>query len=116
MPLDWQRRNPSTTEVDNSNSSIFRTAEKVTVQQRPWAPPGTPPISLAGAEEAILRTKQTTQKDPLYSDDSHSSADATSDELQRVTRISESGGSVLEMNGGSSVTTSTEIQEEQESY
>lgn len=91
MPLDWQRRTGSITEVDN-NPSSFQTAEKVTVQPRQWAPPRTPPISLAGAEEAIRRPKQSIQKDQLYSNDSQAATDATLDELQRVTRKSESGG------------------------
>jgi peroxin-14 len=37
----------------------------------------------------------------------------TADELQRITKISESGGAV-EINGGGSVLNSSEIQEEQE--
>jgi peroxin-14 len=68
---------------------------------------------MAEAAEAIRRPKQSIQKEQSEDDQSVSHPIDTADELQRITKISESGGAV-EINGGGSVLNSSEIQEEQE--
>lgn len=119
----WQRKTPSITEIENEDE--VKAASSRPVQQpvqRAWVPPQPPPVAMPEAAEAIRRPKPSVQKESLGNDQAvaRSSSDVT-DELQRVTKISESGG-VLEMNNGSaaeinngnSSLNSTEIQEEQE--
>lgn len=62
------------------------------------------------AAEAIRRPKQSAQKELLTDDQLVAQASDVSDELQRVTKVSESGGAI-ESNGGSSALNSSEIQE-----
>ena len=78
--------------------------------RRSWVPPQPPPVAMPEAAEAIRRPKPLVQRE-LSDDDRFEtrSSDGT-DELQRITKISESGGAV-EVNGGSSMLSSSEIQE-----
>ena len=119
----WQRKTPSITEIENEDE--VKASPQILRQpvQRAWVPPQPPPIAMAEAAEAIRRPKPSMQKESLVNDQlvARSSSDVT-DELQRITKISESGGA-LEMNNGSaaeingnSYLNSTEIHEEQENY
>ncbi|KAK9926888.1 hypothetical protein M0R45_024096 [Rubus argutus] len=121
----WQRKTPSITEIENEDE-IKAASSRIVRQpvQRAWVPPQPPPVAMPEAAEAIRRPKPSVQKESLGNDQAvaHSSSDVT-DELQRVTKISESGGvlemnngSAAEINNGSSSLNSTEIQEEQEIY
>lgn len=121
----WQRNTPSITEIENEDEVKAASLRPVRQPvQRAWVPPQPPPVAMPEAAEAIRRPKPSVQKESLGNDQAvaRSSSDVT-DELQRVTKISESGG-VLEMNNGSaaeinngnSSLNSTEIQEEQEIY
>ncbi|KAF3437035.1 hypothetical protein FNV43_RR19788 [Rhamnella rubrinervis] len=108
-----QRKNVRITEIENEDevkavSYGGRTSERPI--QRTWVPPQPPPILMAEAAEAIRRPKQSAQKDLLTDDQLVAQASDVSDELQRVTKVSESGGAI-ESNGGSSALNSTEIQE-----
>lgn len=120
----WQRKTPSITEIENEDE-IKAASSQVVRQpvQRAWVPPQPPPVAMPEAAEAIRRPKPSVQRESLGNDQlvARSSSDAT-DELQRVTKISKSGGA-LEMNNGSAAEISngnsyhsTEIHEEQESY
>ncbi|KAL8118319.1 hypothetical protein AgCh_016017 [Apium graveolens] len=84
--------------------------------QRSWVPPQPPPVAMAEAAAAIRQPKKSTyQSEPLTDDQFLARSSELTNELQRVTKISESGG-VTEANGGSSVL-NTEIQtEESNSY
>ncbi|XP_065875980.1 peroxisomal membrane protein PEX14 isoform X2 [Euphorbia lathyris] len=112
----WQQKNARITEIENEDqlkagSVTTRTPEQPI--QRTWVPPLPPPVVMPEAAEAIRRPKPSVQKEQLSEDQSASQpADAT-DELQRITKIAESGGE-LEYNGGVSELNSSEITEEQE--
>lgn len=103
--LTWlQKRNARITELEtederNPVSYVPPTNDRPPAQ-RTWVPPQPPPVVMPEAAAAIRQPKQSIQKEQqLASDDA--------DELQRITKISESGGEG-NVNGGSS----TEIQEE----
>ncbi|XP_050375838.1 peroxisomal membrane protein PEX14 isoform X1 [Argentina anserina] len=121
----WQRKTPSITEIENEDEVKAASSQVVRQPvQRAWVPPQPPPVAMPEAAEAIRRPKPSVQKESLGNDQfvARSSSDMT-DELQRITKISESGGA-LEMNNGStaeisngnSYLNSTEIHEAQESY
>lgn len=107
----WQQKNPRITEIEDE----FKTASygAQTSEQpirRSWVPPQPPPVAMPEAAEAIRRPKPLAQKEPSADDQLEAGPSAVTDELQRITKISESGGAV-ESNGGSSVMNSSEIQE-----
>lgn len=111
----WQPKNARITEMENENeikagSSSGQTNELPV--RRPWVPPQPPPVVMPEAVEAIRRPKQSVQKEQLPDDQSTSHSTDSVDELQRITKISQSGGAP-EINGGGSGSFS-EIQEEQE--
>ncbi|PQQ16451.1 peroxisomal membrane protein PEX14 [Prunus yedoensis var. nudiflora] len=111
----WQRKNARITEIENEvNAGSFgaRTSElPVQPVQRTWVPPQPPPVAMAAAAEAIRRPKPPVQKEQLGNDLPIAPPSDVSDELQRITKISESGGA-LELSNGSSPLGSPEIQEE----
>lgn len=119
-----QRKNPRITEIENEvngGSYGVRTSEQPV--QRTWVPPQPPPVAMAAAAEAIRRPKPSVQKEQLGNDlpFSHPSevTDGPSqgtDELQRITKIAESGGAPEQINGSSPLGSTTEIQEEEVSY
>ncbi|KAM2076104.1 hypothetical protein FF1_038933 [Malus domestica] len=119
-----QRKNPRITEIENEvngGSYGIRTREQpVQPVQRTWVPPRPPPVAMAAAAEAIRRPKPPVQKEQLGNDlpFSHPSevTDGPSqgtDELQRITKIAESGGAPEQINGSSPLGSTTEIQEEE---
>lgn len=111
----WQRKNARITEIENEvNAGSFgaRTSElPVQPVQRTWVPPQPPPVAMAAAAEAIRRPKPPVQKEQLGNDLPVAPPSDVSDELQRITKISESGGA-LELSNGSPPLGSPEIQEE----
>ncbi|BBH03819.1 peroxin 14 [Prunus dulcis] len=111
----WQRKNARITEIENEvNAGSFgaRTSElPVQPVQRTWVPPQPPPVAMAAAAEAIRRPKPPVQKEQLGNDLPIAPPSDVSDELQRITKISESGGA-LELSNGSPPLGSPEIQEE----
>ncbi|XP_040986949.1 peroxisomal membrane protein PEX14 [Juglans microcarpa x Juglans regia] len=109
----WTRKNVKITEIENEDevkagSYTSQTSEKPV--KRTWVPPQPPPVAMPEAAEAIRRPKSSVQKEQLADDQSIAHPSDVTDDLQRITKISESGGAV-EINGGSSVLNSTEIQE-----
>ncbi|KAL6181841.1 hypothetical protein ACLB2K_048490 [Fragaria x ananassa] len=89
----WQRKTPSITEIENEDE-IKAASSQVVRQpvQRAWVPPQPPPVAMPEAAEAIRRPKPSVQRESLGNDQlvARSSSDVT-DDLQRVTKISESG-------------------------
>ncbi|XP_038879463.1 peroxisomal membrane protein PEX14 isoform X1 [Benincasa hispida] len=106
----WQKRNVNITEVENNELKVGSSnglyAEKPV--QRAWVPPQPPPVALPEAAEAIRRPKPTFQKEQ-FTDEPLATQPNVTDELQKATKISESGGAFDYENLGVS---SSEIQVE----
>ncbi|KAH7550455.1 hypothetical protein ACOSQ2_024506 [Xanthoceras sorbifolium] len=113
----WQRKNVRISEIENENELKAGPNGAQTHEQpikRTWVPPQPPPVAMAEAAEAIRRPKPSVQKEQLAGgDQSVSHPSDVTDELQRITKISETGNAE-EINGGGSVLNSIEIQEEKE--
>ncbi|XVF54117.1 hypothetical protein PTKIN_Ptkin05aG0155200 [Pterospermum kingtungense] len=115
----WQQKNPRITEIENEDESKagpygLRTNEQPV--QRRWVPPQPPPVAMPEAAEAIRRPKSSGQRETatqerLADDPSEAHTSEVTDELQRITKISESAGAV-EMKRGFSRVNSTEILEQ----
>ncbi|XP_022921771.1 peroxisomal membrane protein PEX14 isoform X1 [Cucurbita moschata] len=107
----WQKRNVNITEIENHElkvgSSNGLSAEKPV--QRTWVPPQPPPVALPEAAEAIRRPKPTIQKEQL-TDEHLATQPNVTDEFQKATKVSESGGAIDYENLGVS---SSEIQVEE---
>ncbi|XP_043723748.1 peroxisomal membrane protein PEX14 [Telopea speciosissima] len=113
----WQRKNVRITEIESeddpkttSNGAVGVTKQQV--PQRVWVPPQPPPVAMPEAAAAIRQPKPLIQKEQASNDQItvHPSDDI--DELQKVTKISESGGQ-LEINGERPTLDSYEIQEQE---
>ncbi|CAF2087546.1 unnamed protein product [Brassica rapa subsp. narinosa] len=111
----WQQKNPRSTDFGyetTASRSIGIQNETNTMEpaalprQRSWVPPQPPPVVMAEAAEAIRRPKPQAKIDQeaAASDDQS----GVSDELQKITKFSETGGD------GSGNLQITEIQEESE--
>lgn len=112
----WQRKNVRITEVENEDETkagAYGMQNNEPPVQRTWVPPQPPPVVMPEAAEAIRRPKPSVQKEEVAGDRSVSQASDVTDELQRITKISETGGA-QETNGEGPVLNSSEIQEEQE--
>ncbi|KAK4375652.1 hypothetical protein RND71_006329 [Anisodus tanguticus] len=101
----WQRKNVRITEIETGNEQNFG-SPAAPVQERPiqrsWVPPQPPPVAMAEAAAAIRQPKKSAfQNEQLTDDQLLARSSEITDELQRVTRISESGGAP-EANGSSS--------------
>ncbi|XP_027773474.1 peroxisomal membrane protein PEX14 isoform X2 [Solanum pennellii] len=98
----WQRKNARITEIEAEGEQNFG-SPAAPVQERPiqrsWVPPQPPPVAMAEAAAAIRQPKKSASQNEQLTDDQLLAR--SSDELQRVTRISESGGAP-EANGSSS--------------
>ncbi|XP_006347457.1 peroxisomal membrane protein PEX14-like isoform X2 [Solanum tuberosum] len=98
----WQRKNARITEIETEAEQNFG-SPAAPVQERPiqrsWVPPQPPPVAMAEAAAAIRQPKKSASQNEQLTDDQLLAR--SSDELQRVTRISESGGTP-EANGSSS--------------
>ncbi|GAV63778.1 Pex14_N domain-containing protein [Cephalotus follicularis] len=109
----WQRKKAQITEIEDEIKggpySVRTNAQPI---QSSWVPPQPPPVVMPEAAEAIRRPKPSAQREQFADHQSVSHPPDASDELQRITKISESGGAV-EINGGESGLSSSEIQEEQ---
>ncbi|PHT79716.1 Peroxisomal membrane protein PEX14 [Capsicum annuum] len=101
----WPRKNVRITEIENEGEQNFG-SPAAPVQERPiqrsWVPPQPPPVAMAEAAAAIRQPKKPAfQNEQLTDDQLLARSSEITDELQRVTRISESGGAP-EANGSSS--------------
>lgn len=85
------------------------------VQRSSWVPPQPPPVAMAEAAAAIRQPKKSPLEKEQQLTDEQFLARSTelTDELQRVTKMSESGGVPADVGAGSSVAQNTsEIQPE----
>lgn len=83
--------------------------------QRSWVPPQPPPVVMAEAAAAIRQPKKSAfQSEPLTDDQFLARSSELTDELQRITKVSESGGVITEANGGGSSMVNTQIQTEED--
>lgn len=100
----WQRKNARITEIEAENEQKFGyTAAPTEVRpvQRSWVPPQPPPVAMPEAVAAIRQPKKPLfQKEKLTDDELIARSSEISDDLQRITKISESGG-LIEANGSS---------------
>lgn len=113
----WQRKNVRITEIETGEEQKFGSPNVAGSYERPvqrsWVPPQPPPVVMPEAAKAIRQPKKASYQTEQLTDDqllAHS-ADAT-DELQRITKVSETGGS-MEANGEGSGLYSTEIPKEE---
>ncbi|KAK9278674.1 hypothetical protein L1049_028248 [Liquidambar formosana] len=112
----WQQKNVRITEIE-TEKELKTASDGVVTSERPaqrtWVPPQPPPVAMPEAAAAIRQPKLPIRKELVTDDQLLARSSDGIDELQRITKISESGG-VVEINGGSSGLNSSEIQEEQE--
>lgn len=111
----WQRKNVRITEIDRDEDLKTGTYGSRTSDQpvqHAWVPPQPPPIAMPEAAEAIRRPKLAASKEVSPDETASRSSDVT-DELQKVTKFSESGGTenISEMSSGMNT---SEIEVEQE--
>ncbi|PWA73644.1 peroxin 14 [Artemisia annua] len=115
----WQQKNARVTEVEpeeNKTEYPGGSSERP-VQRSSWVPPQPPPVAMAEAAAAIRQPKKSPlEKEQQLTDDQFlSRSTELTDELQRVTKIAESGGVPPDVGSGSSVMGNTsEIQTEEE--
>lgn len=117
--IPWrQQKNARITEIENGDRSVFGSGSNGTVSidlptQRRWVPPQPPPVSMPEAAVAIRQPKSSIPKDVNVRAEDAAKPITEVDELQKITKISESGGQ-LDVNGrtGSSEITTSEIEEQ----
>ncbi|XP_076959579.1 peroxisomal membrane protein PEX14-like [Bidens hawaiensis] len=127
----WQQKNARITEIDaeeNKTGYPGATNERPVQRTSSWVPPQPPPVAMAEAAAAIRQPKKSPfEKEQLTDEQFLARSAEVSDELQRITKISESGGVAADSGGGgvvadvggagSSVVTNTnEIQREEGSH
>ncbi|XP_058227355.1 peroxisomal membrane protein PEX14 [Rhododendron vialii] len=98
----WQRKNVRISEIEHedefkSGSSGTLTHERTA--QRSWVPPQPPPVAMPEAAAAIRQPKKPLSQKQVADDQLVANPPDVTDELQRITKISESGG-VPDANGG----------------
>ncbi|CAN1774789.1 Peroxisomal membrane protein PEX14 [Linum perenne] len=116
----WQKKNARITELNYEEAKPIPPVRQPLEQpiQRTWVPPRPPPIAMAEAGEVIRRPKP--ERETLGDDQSvyQSQPAEVTDELQRVTKISEPGGEMEMHNGGAEINRGSskvgEIEEESE--
>ncbi|XP_051123241.1 peroxisomal membrane protein PEX14 [Andrographis paniculata] len=103
----WQRKNVRITEMDDQKSG------GAPIPRSSWVPPQPPPVAMPEAAAAIRQPKKSSYQTEQMTDEQvlGRSVDGT-DELQRITRISESGGASLENHGDNSGLDSIDAQNE----
>ncbi|XP_059643794.1 peroxisomal membrane protein PEX14-like [Cornus florida] len=115
----WQRKNVRITEIETEDGPTFGSSGVPSNErpvQRSWVPPQPPPVAMPEAAAAIRQPKKPLfRKEQLADDQSVSHPSDITDELQRITKLSESGG-VVEENGGSSKLNPSEIQVANEAF
>ncbi|KAF1887965.1 hypothetical protein Lal_00023974 [Lupinus albus] len=112
----WQRKNVRIQEIDSQNEynrAPYAATSSQQPVQRAWVPPQPPPIAMPEAAEAIRRPKLVVQKEQVSDNQSVSQSSEVSDEVNRISKPSESEGAVEESTI-SSLLNSGEIQEDHE--
>ncbi|CAI9280379.1 unnamed protein product [Lactuca saligna] len=118
----WQQKNVKISEVEGEENKVTTGYSERPVQRSAWVPPQAPPVAMAEAAAAIRQPKKSPfekeQGQQLTDERFLARSTEVTDELQRITKISESGGVVVEdggAGGSSSVVMNTsEIQREEE--
>ncbi|KAL5723714.1 hypothetical protein ACHQM5_007080 [Ranunculus cassubicifolius] len=110
-----QRRNARISEIEPETGSQapppYRTISNDRMNQRAWVPPQPPPIAMPEAAAAIRKPKSAIPIEQSNGDQLTSQPSNGFDELQRITKIAESGGEV-EISEVDAVPRVTEIEEE----
>ncbi|KAL0364581.1 UNVERIFIED_CONTAM: Peroxisomal membrane protein PEX14 [Sesamum angustifolium] len=116
--LWWQRKNVRITEFEAGNENKPGSSNVLGNEQparRSWVPPQPPPVVMPEAAAAIQPKKPSYQKEQTTDNQLLAPSPHVTDELQRITRILEAGGT-MEANGKTSVLSSNdEIQAEENS-
>ncbi|KAL8217546.1 hypothetical protein R6Q57_020919 [Mikania cordata] len=128
VPWWQQQKNVRITELDTEeNKTSYPSGPNERPVPRPsWVPPQPPPVAMAEAAAAIRQPKKSPlEKEHLTDEQFLARSAEVTDELQRITKISESGGvaaegGVVAADGGgagsSLAMNSNEIQREEGSY
>ncbi|RAL38088.1 hypothetical protein DM860_000782 [Cuscuta australis] len=96
--IPWRPQTPAKiTEIEPEYEPDFGSSGIPTNNSAPpprsWVPPQPPPVSMAEAAAAIRQPKKSLlQKDPTVDDQSQGGVSGVSEDLQMITKISESGG------------------------
>ncbi|XP_019464105.1 PREDICTED: peroxisomal membrane protein PEX14-like isoform X2 [Lupinus angustifolius] len=112
----WQRKNVRIQEIDSKNEynrAPYAATSSQQPVQRVWVPPQPPPIAMPEAAEAIRRPKPVVQEEQASDNQSVAQSSEVSDEVNRISKPSESEGAV-EGSTISSLLNSGEIQEDRE--
>lgn len=108
----WQRKNARITEIESGEEQKFGSSNlpgNERPAQRSWVPPQPPPVVIPEAATAIRQPKKAlSQTESMTDDQLLARSGDTTDELERITKLSETGGSV-EVNRGSSDPLSTDL-------
>ncbi|CAA3002499.1 peroxisomal membrane PEX14-like isoform X1 [Olea europaea subsp. europaea] len=100
----WERKNARITEIEAVDEHRFGSSNVVSNGRpvpRSWVPPQPPPVAMQEAAAAIRQPKKTfSSSEQLTDNQLLARSSDVPDELQSITRISESGG-IVEANGGS---------------
>ncbi|KAK4479326.1 hypothetical protein RD792_014838, partial [Penstemon davidsonii] len=112
----WQQKNVRITEIESGNDQKFGSSNVLSNErpvQRSWVPPQPPPVVMPEAAAAIRQPKKPAYlKEQMTDDQLLARSQDVTDELQKITKISESGGNV-EVNDESSELYPTEVQKEE---
>ncbi|GAB2269850.1 hypothetical protein Dimus_004769 [Dionaea muscipula] len=117
-PVPWlqqqQQKNVRITEIESEANG--KAAIDLPLQRK-WVPPQAPPVSLPEAAIAIRQPKSSAARDRLVDNNDNNAStplNGIDDELERITKISESGGREVNGGGGSVISSTSEIQEEEQ--
>lgn len=97
----WQQKNARITEIETEDESrtASYTASNEPPIQRSWVPPQPPSIVMPEAAAAIRQPKSSAPKQPIVNDESESQPSEEIDELQRITKMAESGSVEIKEEG-----------------
>lgn len=116
----WQQQNARITEIESDNDQKFGPSSRLGIErpvQHSWVPPQPPLVAMPEAAAAIRQPKKRSyQKEEMTDDQLLARAPDVTDELQRITKISESGGDVDADGEYSQVSTSEMQKEDNGSY
>lgn len=100
----WQRKNVRITEIDGGEENKFGSSNLPSNErpvQRSWVPPQPPPVAIPESATAMRQPKKAINPTEPMNDDQFlaRSNELATDELQRITKISETGGSSVGTTG-----------------
>ncbi|KAL3628812.1 hypothetical protein CASFOL_027858 [Castilleja foliolosa] len=86
----WQRKSVKISEIETNDEQKFGSSSEEQPAKRSWVPPQPPPVVMPEAAAAIRQPKKSASY--LSDDQLLSQSSDVTDELQRITKISELGG------------------------